>query len=516
MKLMALDVGTKRIGVAKADSQVRIAIPYNAIEVDGEELNKIASLARAWNINGVVLGLPRNNSGEETAQSQYVRDFAAKLKKSIPDLKICFQDESLTSVEAEKRLEKRKKGYKKGDIDSEAATIILQDFLEEHTGKKSTTRPAATTNRASVQARKPHKLALTLILCLALGVVGGGLAGFYYAHNLSAVTTGVNCETDIAVECDNIDFKIAEGAGVGAVAKSLQEQGLIRSSLVFQIYYRLHFNHETIKPGEYSLSPTMTPKTIIETIISGDNSHVFSFTVLPGETLADVKARLIEAGYSETDVDAALSKDYSGADFGWVFAGKPANTSLEGYLFGETYEFYREDTAETIISRLIEGLAAVISENNLEAKFAEHGLNLYQGITLASIVQKEAGNPTDAAKVAQVFYNRLGLGMTLGSDVTASYAADLLYPNRGDSMTNEQILSIDSLYNTRKYAGLTPGPISNPSATTLIATATPDGSMANYLYFLTGDDGMMYYSSTDEEHQWNIQNHCQTLCNVAL
>ncbi len=516
MKLMALDVGTKRIGVAKADSNVRIAVPYNAIEVDGEEFTKIASLVRAWSIDGLVLGLPRNNSGEETAQTKYVREFAAKLKKAVPGLKICFQDESLTSVEAEKRLSGRKNGFKKGDIDSEAATIILQDFLEEHTGKKATVRAAAAPSRASVQARKPHRFTVAIVLCVILLVLCGGLGTFYYVHNLSAVTTGVNCETDIAVECEETAFRVNQGAGVGEVARALQDQGLIRDALVFQVYFRLNFGGETVKPGEYMLNSTMTPREIIEIIISGDNSHVFSFTVLPGETVADVKKHLLEVGYSEEEASAALAKDYSSEEFGWVFAGKPSDASLEGYLFGETYEFYREDSAETVIARLIEGLAKVVSENDLEAKFATQGLNLYQGITLASIVQKEAGNPTDAAKVAQVFYNRLELNMTLGSDVTASYAADLLYPNRGDSMSNDQVLAVDSPYNTRKYTGLTPGPISNPSAATLIATATPDNSATNYLYFLTGDDGLMYYSTTDEGHQRNIQNHCQTLCNAAL
>ena len=131
MNLMALDVGTKRIGVAKADSKVRVAIPYTAIEVnDGQECQKIASLIKAWGVDGLVIGLPRSNEGRETKQSAYVRQFASQLRSYVPDVKICFQDESLTSVEAEKRLKGRKKAYTKGDIDSEAAVIILQDFLD--------------------------------------------------------------------------------------------------------------------------------------------------------------------------------------------------------------------------------------------------------------------------------------------------------------------------------------------------------------------------------------------------
>ena len=104
MKLIGLDVGSKRIGVAKADDQVRIAVPYGTILVDGDELQQIASFARVYGAEYFVIGLPRNSKGEETAQSQYVRQFATKLKRAIPKAKISFQDESLTSVEAEARL----------------------------------------------------------------------------------------------------------------------------------------------------------------------------------------------------------------------------------------------------------------------------------------------------------------------------------------------------------------------------------------------------------------------------
>ena len=141
MKLIGLDVGEKRIGVAKCDTSVRIAIPQNTIDVDGTEFQQIAKLASLIGTDYFVLGLPRSNDGRETAQSEYVKQFARNLKKHIPSAKIQFQDESLTSVEAEARLKSKKsyrktgKLFKKGEVDSEAATIILQDFLEGFTSK---------------------------------------------------------------------------------------------------------------------------------------------------------------------------------------------------------------------------------------------------------------------------------------------------------------------------------------------------------------------------------------------
>ena len=130
MKIVGLDVGEKRIGVSRADSDTRIAVPVGFIEVNGAEWQEIARVARLNNTNLFVLGMPRSNEGNETAQSVFVRNFAKTLTEKIPGARIKFQDESLTSVMAEERLKASGKRYEKGDIDAEAATIILQDFLE--------------------------------------------------------------------------------------------------------------------------------------------------------------------------------------------------------------------------------------------------------------------------------------------------------------------------------------------------------------------------------------------------
>lgn len=127
--LLALDVGEKRIGVAVADSKVRIAIAYDTIEVNGSEIEQIARLIGQETIDTVVIGYPRNQQGEPTAQTTYVETFAEKLQGIAPE--IMFQDESLTSVKAEELLKRQKKPYTKGDIDALAASLILQDYLEQ-------------------------------------------------------------------------------------------------------------------------------------------------------------------------------------------------------------------------------------------------------------------------------------------------------------------------------------------------------------------------------------------------
>ena len=133
IKLVCLDVGEKRIGVAVGDSAIRIAVPYETIDVDGSEIDEISKILESEKANILVIGYPRNQAGEPTKQTQFVEEFVKKLH---PDnAQIVFQDESMTSVLAESRLESYKKPYNKADIDAQAAAIILQDYIELNYGK---------------------------------------------------------------------------------------------------------------------------------------------------------------------------------------------------------------------------------------------------------------------------------------------------------------------------------------------------------------------------------------------
>lgn len=130
--LVCLDVGEKRIGVAVADVSVRIAVPFATVEVDGSEIQSIAEIVIKEGADTIVVGYPRNQQGEATAQTKYVENFVERLEDL--DKKIVFQDESLTSVLAEQQLISHKRPYSKGDIDAQAAAIILQDYLELYHG----------------------------------------------------------------------------------------------------------------------------------------------------------------------------------------------------------------------------------------------------------------------------------------------------------------------------------------------------------------------------------------------
>ena len=487
MKILALDVGEKRIGVARADSSTRIAVPIGFITVDGSEWQKIAHLSKMHNTLFFVIGLPRSNEGKETQQSVYARNFAKTLAEKLPGVRIKFQDESLTSVVAEERLKSRRKVYEKGEIDAEAAAIILQDFLEGFNPKKPELAASAT---QPVQAARG-------------GAEATGFTGV--AGNVRNIASGVgqNAAATAKKEADKVKLQSKKakhkvsGAikGVSILIIAMAVAAAVTAGVLIYKNYRDQERAQYFAEKEAEMNANAT----------------FEFTIRPGETIYEIKDALVEVGYDKTEVDAAFAADY---DFAFL-QGRPEGATLEGYLFGETYNFYKTDSVEAILTKYLEEMGAVIEENDLEAKYAERGLTLFEGITLASVVQSETGALTDEMPtVAQVFYSRLANDISLGSDVTVSYALDTVDPDRETYQDNEAALSVNSCYNTRINRGLPCGPISNPGLSALLAVANP--AETSYLYFLTGDDGLMYYSSTEAEHLQNISLHCADLCNVSL
>ena len=595
MRIIGLDVGTKRIGIAKADTSVRIAIPNGYVLVNGQEIPEILRIARLNDTNFFVVGLPRSNDGNETAQSAYARKFADTLAASMPGARIYFQDESLTSVVAEERLKKRKKNFEKGEIDAEAASIILQDFIENYAAKLAQNSaskipnrlvspaasmnssaspataispsfsPATTLGSPEVQSiineptksepestesprpvkslEKPMKKVKRIIFSLLILIFLAGLfGGGYYWYSLQPVSSA-NCRFDSAKAasesnekesnsvCEYQTIEISAGESVKQIANNLKRADLIRNPLAFELYARINNLHAKLKTGKYSFRKTMSARAIAKQLVNGVvSSDVFNLTILPGTSLLGDKGKsqtgiihqFRTLGYSEEEINQALTKHYDNPILKGLYANEtklsdlkiPEKLALEGYLYGETYQFYNHEKLENVITTILNQFNDVVVSNQLEEKFKARGLSLRRGIILASIIQKEA-NTEDMPGVSMVFQNRLKRGIALGSDVTATYAADITGIDR-TTATNADILAVDSFYNTRKYPGLPPGPIAVPSKAALLAVAEPDSSKASMLYFLTGDDGLMYYSSTDAEHNQKIRDHCQKLCKVQI
>ena len=567
MKIIGLDVGTVRIGVARADTATKIAIPDGFINVNGQEISEIQRKLRLYNSNILVMGMPRSNSGNQTAQSEFVKQFARQVAATIPGLKIYFQDESLTSVEAERRLKARKNNYQKGEIDAESASIILQDFIErmqvalnnqqslapaslgEAGSNSDNQNPAsnfakeeevANSKSSKKQPKKKSfmkKIIIALVILLSIAGLGAFGAYTWYEKQLAAPKS-FSCKFNSPAaaatsegseenpDCHYQKFEIKTNQTIGDIAENLKKAGLIRSDFAFKTYLKLSSKSAKIKAGTYSLRANLSAKEIVEQMEKGvASSEVFNLTVLPGETLKEIKQKLIKLGYLSEQIDTALLKKYDSPVLKGLYdnegkltnPAQPANVALEGYLYGETYQFYKGETVEHIFETMINQLNSVVVANHIEEKFQKRGFSLREGLILASIIQKEA-HSEDMPGVSMVFQNRLKVGMTLGSDVTATYAADLVNPNRdrNDPNNNLRVLETDNLYNTRKHTGLTPGPICSPGITAILAVAEPDENKRSMRYFLTGDDGKMYYSVTDTEHTQKIRDYCQKLCSVGL
>ncbi len=347
---------------------------------------------------------------------------------------------------------------------------------------------------------RPKRSLKKVILWTSLALVGVGIilasAGLVW-YNLQIRPLGTDANQHVLLTID-------PGQSPAQIGQLLQSKNVIRSSVAFDIYTRLTNKRNNLQAGTYRLSPSESMPAIVDHLVKGDVDE-FSITFYPGATLKQHRQVLIDAGYSAAEVDSALSATYTSP----LFEGKPASADLEGYIYGQTYRFGAGATVSDILNRTFQQFYSDLTANNLIPAIKSHGYSLYQGITLASIIQKEVASPvgstvptSDQKQVAQIFYSRLASGMTLGSDVTYQYAADKMGVPRDPNL--------DSPYNTRRYPGLPPGPISSPGITALKAVAYP--ASGNYLYFLSGDDNVTYFATTEAQHLANIKAHCQIKC----
>jgi UPF0755 protein len=331
---------------------------------------------------------------------------------------------------------------------------------------------------------------LLLLGLVILSIIGVFISRHVYNLDLRAVSSSQ--ETQI--------FTVEKGSSVKQIATDLQHDHLIRSAWAFQLYVHSKELNTLLQAGTYALSPSQDTVSIVTTLTRGKVTTRL-VTILPGRRIDQVRADLINDGFTPSAVDQALDPaQYNDLP---ALAYKPANvTTLEGLLWPDSFQKDTTTAPSFIIRESLVEMGQHLTAD-VQAAFAAEGLTTYQGLTLASIVGQEVNKPSDQPIVAQVFLSRLKAGSTLGSDVTADYGAI----EAGQSPN----LSYDSPYNTLQHPGLPPGPISTVSATALAATAHP--AATNYLYFVTGDDGTTYFSTNLQDHQTQTQQYCHKLCN---
>lgn len=343
-------------------------------------------------------------------------------------------------------------------------------------------------NGRGKRRRFPRIWLIVLLVLVVLVVVTAIIERRLYDENVQPVS---NSQKSVVVT-------IQRGASTNQIADLLHQDGLIRSSWSFEWYVRSHEDFADLQAGTYDLNPSQGVANIVAIISQGEVATKL-VTILPGKRLDQVRAALINSGFSPSAVDSALQPaQYEGLA---ALVDKPASADLEGYLYPDSFQKDADTSPTVIITESLNEMGEQLTPS-LRAAFAAEGLNTYQGITLASMVQQEVSKPADQAQAAQVFLKRLSLGMPLGSDVTAFYGAILA--------GQPPSVNYDSPYNTLIHTGLPPTPISNVTAEALQAAAHP--ASTDWLYFVTGDNGTTYFEQTAAQHQADVTAYCHTLC----
>ena len=346
-------------------------------------------------------------------------------------------------------------------------------------------------------SRKGSKIKVVVIILLLIVVA---LSGGYYAYLTGLGPVSPGSDEEMTVE-------IPSGSGASYIVDILNENGLVKNRTAAKINAKIG-GYDSLQANTYILSPSMTFPEIMNVINTGDFDHLSkqSFEVPDGARLEQVAGLMAQnLGFSKKKIMKIWSdEDYLREliDRYWFLTDEiladDVMYPLEGYLYADTYYLTSESNSiKGLTEMCLDQMDQALSERQEE--IAASGRTVHEFLTLTSIVTKEA-TADDQAGVAGVFMNRLREGMSLGSDVTVCY---IFQEDRVDLKVSQ--LSSENPYNTRKYAGLPPGPICQVIGSAMDAVLNYEPN--DYLFFFAGPDGTVYYASTEAEHEKNISEH---------
>lgn len=326
-----------------------------------------------------------------------------------------------------------------------------------------------------------------LLLVLALG----GWAGW----NLTMGPTGAGADGPVI-------FFVPPGQGASQIASRLASEGLIRNATAFRLWARATRSAGQLKAGEYLLDGTLDTPAILRKLAAGQ-VILHPLTIPEGYNIAQIRALLVVKGWADADrFDQALA---AAAAAGLIKPELlPAKKQLliqplEGYLFPDTYLFYRGITEAEIVRAMLARFRGTMTEER-QAQAAALGMSVAEVLTLASIIEREAVRAEERSVISGVFHNRLRYGMLLGACPTVRY----VMPDPTRPITSRE-MAIDHPYNTYVYAGLPPGPICSPGLASIDAALNP--ATTNYLYFVSKKDGSHAFARTYAEHLANIRRY---------
>lgn len=287
-------------------------------------------------------------------------------------------------------------------------------------------------------------------------------------------------------------FEIKPGMTLNKVAKKLSREGLILSSSAFQAIALLQEKQKLIMIGEYNVSPSMLPTEILQRITSG-KTILHPVTIPEGYRIIEIGDILVKNGLADKEKFLEQTKNTK-------LLKEISTDSLEGYLFPETYHFGKFTDEKTIVKKMVD----TFKERTLKQEFLnrakEMGFSFHEIITLASLIEKETGKDSERKQISSVFHNRLKKNMLLQTDPTVIYAIENF-----DGNIKKRHLKIDSPYNTYRYKGLPPGPISSPGLKSIVAALYPANT--SNLYFVSRRDGSHQFSSTLNQHNEAVQKY---------
>ncbi len=302
---------------------------------------------------------------------------------------------------------------------------------------------------------------------------------------------------------DVVHFEIMQGDTINSISRKLTEEGLIPTggSKVFSLLARYLKLDRGLKTGYYELNGSMNMLDILDSFGSGRNQMLERFVIVEGKNIYEIADMFDEKGLvSRFDFLTAASNQTILKEY-----NIPTPT-VEGYLFPSTYYIAKGHSAETYIRLMIDTLFEQFPKEELEKRSSELGLTFHEVLTLASIIEKEAGAVEERPLVASVFYNRLNKNIRLESCATTIYAIAL---QSGGTISQPKLEARHTRmtipYNTYRNAGLPPGPISSVSKASLNSVLYPDES--NYLFFVSKRNGFHEFSETYSQHNINIDRY---------
>jgi UPF0755 protein len=325
------------------------------------------------------------------------------------------------------------------------------------------------------------------VLLLALVIILTAAAAAYMVYSrVDAPFRGYEGEAQ--------ELEIPPGSTTRAIGERLVSAGLVRDNVTYRVALWLGGDARRLKAGEYRFDKPMSARDVLGKIARGEVDLV-NVTFREGLTIGDMAAIFEAQGFgpAATFREAASTRSLV-ADL------DPTATDLEGYLFPETYAVSRHVEPAQLVRAMVDRFKHVLVPSLRDAA-AARGLSIRQFVTLASIVEKETGATEERPMVAAVYANRLRIGMPLQCDPTVIYA--LQRAGTFDGNLRRDDLSLDSPYNTYRYAGLPPGPIAAPGRGALEAAAHP--AAVEYIYFVSRNDGTHAFARTLEEHNRNVQ-----------